>query len=194
VVLKPVEKLTLALVKQLAASCNTPAAGDYVGNPTLDVNRLAYPLVHWPSPAQRAAGQAWVRCDLGVQARTVCCPPLAPQAASLRGVVGEDPARFHGCLGEIPDPARSQLLTSCKKPHRAETLPDQVQLETTQYPSAAVLAKKGRVECAQQLAHRSDANHLVITTSWQSRTDWSSGTLYGFCWIHLKSGLLPPIE
>ena len=57
VVIKPVEKLTLAQAKQLAGSCDSPAAGGYLGNPGRYFNRLLYPAAYWPSPAQRAAGQ-----------------------------------------------------------------------------------------------------------------------------------------
>src|SRR3954454_15423394 len=42
-VLKPVEKLTLSQVKQLADSCNTEAAGQYLGTSSLPVTRIAYP-------------------------------------------------------------------------------------------------------------------------------------------------------
>src|SRR4051794_24233733 len=44
VVIKPVEKLTLAQAKQLADSCNsTASAGSYLGDPGRSFKRLAYP-------------------------------------------------------------------------------------------------------------------------------------------------------
>lgn len=199
VVIKPVERLTLAQAKQLAfGSCDsTASAGGYLGDPGRSFKRLAYPLGYWPSPAQRAAGQNWVRCDVGVQATTQFGHPvtqLAPQTASLRGAVGADPGRFQQCIGELPDPSRNQPLTSCKKPHRAEALPTVIQLQTAHYPSAAALSKKGQSECAHLVAQRDDRKRLVLTPAWQPKASFSPGTLFGVCWIHRNSGLLPPIE
>ncbi len=197
-VVKPTAvKLTLSLVKQLTGSCNTPAAGYYLGDPTtLALTRLLYPAAYWPTPEQRAAGQSWVRCDIGVQATTRCCRPraqLAPQTASLRGVVGADLGRFRLCIGELPAPARNQRLASCQRPHRSEALPTSLQINVTQYPSAAVLARKGRSGCADLVKDRADASTLVLTPFWTPRSDWSSGTLYGTCWINRKTGMLPPL-
>jgi hypothetical protein len=197
VVIKPVEKLTLAQAKQLAGSCDTPAAAGYIGNPGRYINRLLYPAAYWPSPAQRAAGQNWVRCDVGVQTTTQCCRPvarLALQTASLRDVVGADPGRFQLCIDQLPDPSRSQPLTSCKKPHRAEMLPTGTQLQVTHYPSAAALSKKGQSQCSDLVAQRGDRDRLVLTPAWQPKAEFSDGTLFGACWIHRNSGLLPPIK
>jgi hypothetical protein len=197
-VIKPVEKLTLAQAKQLATTCDASAAGSYVGSTGRTFNRLAYPMAYWPSPAQRAAGQNWVRCDVGVQATTQCCHPvarLAAQTGSLRGAMGVDPGRFHQCIGELPDPSRNQPLTSCKKPHRAEALPTGIQLQTVGYPSASVLSKKGHSDCADLVAQRRDRKALVLTPAWQSKASFSNaGTLFGVCWIHRSSGLLPPTK
>src|SRR6478609_9627364 len=115
---------------------------------------------------------------------------------TLRGRGGSDPARFLMCLDQLPDPARNQPLTSCKKPHRTEILPEFLQLRTTRYPSAATLSSKGRSGCATVVARRKDLHNLdlVITASWKSPTEWTVGTLEGHCWIHRKAGLLPAIE
>jgi hypothetical protein len=198
-VIKPVTKLTLSLVKQLVDACHTPASADYLGLPTFRpaISRLLFPAVYWPSPAQRAAGQVWVRCDVGVQATTHCCRPvaqLAPQTASLRGMMAADPGRFQWCIGELPAPSRSQRLTSCKKPHRSEALPTPLQMDVTQYPSAAVLDREGRSGCADLVKDRHDVKSLVLTPAWTARSEWSGGTLFGVCWIHRNAGLLPPIE
>ena len=181
-VIKPVEKLTLALVKQLAGSCESPLV-DYLGIGSREVRTTIIP-VFWPSPAQRAADQNWVRCDVGV----------SPTTGSLRGEVGSDPVRFEMCINQVPDPPGAQPLTSCKKPHRAEALPDPLQLSVTHYPSAAVLSKKGRSLCVKSVADRTDLERLVVTPDWHSRANWSGGTLYGRCWIHRHTGLLPPIR
>jgi hypothetical protein len=196
VVIKPVEKLTLAQVKQLDDECTTPTY-DYLRISTSVVRNLVLPLAFWPSPAQRAAGQNWLRCDVGVRATVLCCTPralLAPQTTSVRGQGGSDPVRFLMCLDQLPDPARNQPLTSCKTPHRTEILPQFMQLEVTRYPPAATLTKKGRSGCAKVVAQRKDLNDLVVTASWKSRAEWSVGTLEGHCWIHRKAGLLPSIE
>lgn len=148
----------------------------------------------WPAPAQRAAGQNWVRCDVGVSPTTGCCRQLAPQTGSLRDGVASDPIRFQVCINQLPDPPRAQPLTSCKKPHRAEALPTPMQLNVTHYPSAAVLSKKGRSDCAELIAGRKDLDSLVVTPDWRSRSHWSGGILYGRCWIHRNTGLLPPIQ
>jgi hypothetical protein len=195
-VIKPVEKLTLAQVKQLDDECIAPTY-NYLGISTSVVRNLVLPLAFWPSPAQRTAGQNWLRCDVGVRATVLCCTPralLAPQTESVRGQGGSDPGRFLMCLDQLPDPARNQPLTSCKKPHRTEILPAFLQLQVTRYPSAATLSRKGRSGCATVVARRKDRNTLVITALWKSKADWTVGTLEGHCWIHRKAGLLPPIE
>jgi hypothetical protein len=193
-VIRPVQKLTRAQAKQLAGSCGTPA-WNYLGITFHAVRTIPFPLVYWPSRAQRAAGQNWLRCDIGVKADTRCCRRgLAPQTGSLQGAVSSDPVRFQMCIDQVPDPSRAQPLTSCKKPHRAELLPDFLDLEVTHYPSAATLSRKGRSGCAKFVAQRKDLDSLVITLSWTPRAEWSGGTLEGDCWIHRKTGLLPPIR
>jgi len=192
-VIEPVEKLTLATAKQLGGSCESPAV-DYLGIGDREVRTLIGAAVFWPSRAQRAAGQNWLRCDVGVSPTTACCRKLAPLTGSLQGAVGSDPSRFRMCIGQLPDPPRAQPLTTCTKPHRAEALPVPLQLNVTSYPAAAVLSKKGRSGCAALVAHRKDLDSLVVTPDWRSRSNWSGGTLYGRCWIHRKAGLMPPVR
>jgi hypothetical protein len=194
-VIKPVEKLTLATAQQLADSCETLAV-DYLGISSPEVRTLALPFAYWPSRAQRAAGQNWLRCDVGIQATTHCCRPraqLAPQTTSLRGDVASDPVRFQMCIDQLPDPSRPQPLASCKKPHRTEVLPTGLAMDVTSYPSAAVLTAKGHAECADLVADRHDRARLVVTPVWQPEAYFSGVTLYGSCWIHHKTGLMPPI-
>jgi hypothetical protein len=191
-VIKPVEKLTLAAAKQLAASCESPAVA-YLGIGDREVRTTLIP-VFWPSRAQREAGQNWVRCDVAVSPTTGCCRRLAPRTGSLRGAVDADPVRFQVCIDQVPHPPGAQPLTSCRKPHRAEALPTPLQLSVTHYPSAATLRKEGRSACAKLVADREDLETLVVTPDWHSRENWSGGTLYGRCWIHRHAGLLPPIK
>ena len=190
-VIKPVEKLTLAQARQLAASCETPVV-NYLGISFPAIRTLADQVVYWPSRAQRAAGQNWLRCDVGVQATTGA--HLATLRGSLRGAVGSDPVRFDMCIDQFPDPTREQPLASCKRPHRAEVLSTGLQFDVTHYPSAAALGKRGRSDCARLISQRPDLARLVVTVEWQSREQWSGGTLYGRCWIHRSTGLLPPIR
>jgi hypothetical protein len=44
------------------------------------------------------------------------------------------------------------------------------------------------------ISHRRDLARLVVTVEWQSRDQRSGGTLYGRCWIHRSTGLLPPVR
>jgi hypothetical protein len=192
-VIKPAMKLTLALVKQLAASCESPAV-DYLGIASREVRTIDDQVVYWPSRAQRMAGQTWVRCDAGVREPTYCCGHLVPQTGSLRGAVAKDPVRFQMCTNELPRPEREQPLTSCKKPHRTEVLPTGLQMDVTRYPSAEALSNDGRRECAKLVSQRKDLKSLVVRSSWQSRASWSGATLYGWCWIHRDTGLMPPIR
>ncbi len=191
-IINPAEKLTLPSVKQLVDSCQSDEAAAYFGADHVGLTRLAYPLVSWPSPAQRAAGQNWVRCDVGVLARTHCCTALTSRTSSLRGKLGDGLAAYRVCINELPDPEQSQPLTSCTKPHRAELLRDPVVLSVSRYPSPAVLDRKGRSGCAAVLNDRDRARSLVVTTSWTPKSEWSGDTLYGQCWIHREVGLLPP--
>jgi hypothetical protein len=191
-VIKPVEKLTLAQAKQLVASCESPEV-NYLGIADREVRTIVL-AVFWPSKAQRAAGQNWVRCDVGVSPTTGCCRGLAPQTGSLRGAVSSEPVRFQMCINQVPDPPGAQPLTSCKKPHMAEALPTPLQLSVRHYPSDAVLSKKGRSACARLVAHRTDRESLVVTPDWISKANWSGGTLYGRCWIRRRAGLMPAIK
>jgi hypothetical protein len=192
-VIRPAMKLTLALAKQLAPSCESPALS-YLGISFRAVRTLALPVVYWPSRAQRAAGQTWLRCDVGVKEPTYCCGHLVPQTRSMRGAVLSDPVRFQMCLNQLPTPTREQPLTSCKKPHRTEVLPTLLEINAAHYPSAAVLSRKGRSGCADLIADRKDRGSLVVTHSWPDRASWSGGTLYGYCWIHRTTGLIPPVR
>jgi Septum formation len=191
-VIKPVEKLTLATVKELGNSCEAPFVA-YLGIGSREVRTLVS-AVFWPSGAQRAAGQNWVRCDAGVSPTTACCRHLAPQSGSLHNAVDSDPVRFHVCISQLPDPPAPQPLTSCKKSHRAEALPSPLELSVTTYPSEAVLTRQGRAGCARLLAGRHDLASLVVTPDWYSKANWGGGTLFGRCWIHRKSGLLAPLK
>jgi hypothetical protein len=191
VVIKPVEKLTLAQARQLAASCETPVV-DYLGISFPAVRTIDDQITYWPSRAQRAAGQNWLRCDVGVQATTG--RHLATERGSLRGAVGSDPVRFQMCIDQLPDLTREQPLTSCKKPHRAEVLPTGLEWDVSHYPSPAALAKRGRSDCSTLISRRQDRRSLVITVEWQSKDQWSGGTLYGRCWIHRSAGLLAPVR
>jgi hypothetical protein len=191
-VIRPVETLTLAMARQIAASCESPAV-DYLGIGTREVRTTLIP-VFWPSRVQREAGQNWVRCDVAVSPTTACCRQLAPQTGSLHGAVGSDPVRFQVCINQVPDPPGAQPLASCKKPHRAEALPTPLQLSVTNYPSPATLRTKGRSGCDKLIANRNDRGSLVVTPDWHSRANWSGGTLYGRCWIYQEAGLMPPIK
>jgi hypothetical protein len=190
-VIKPVETLTLAEARQLTDSC-APGAYSYLGISFPAVRSLIMPVAYWPSPAQRAAGQNWLRCDVAVQSTTGCCDLLASQTGSLRGEVGSDPVRFQLCIDQDPEPSRAQPLTSCKKRHRAEALPAFLELNVTDYPSATILSRKGQAGCARLVAGRPDLKNLVVTPDWRSKAHWPGGTLLGRCWIRKTTGLLPP--
>lgn len=193
-VIEPAVELTLPLVRQLVASCETPAV-QYLGISFPAVRTIDDQVVTWPSRAQRAAGQSWVRCDAGVREPTYCCGHLVPRTGSLRGAVAEDPVRFRMCLDQLPRPDQEQPMTSCRKPHRTEVLPTPLQMDVSQYPSAATLTAKGRSGCARLVARRPDRASLVVTSSWQSKASWGGGaTLYGWCWVHRGTGLLPPVR
>ena len=99
---------TLAQVKQLDDECVRPTF-IYLGIFSSVVRNLVLPVAYWPSPAQRAAGQNWLRCDVGVRATVLCCRPralLAPQTGSLRGEEGLGPScpHFLMCLDQFQIP------------------------------------------------------------------------------------------
>ena len=98
------------------------------------------------------------------------------------------------CLGQLPDPARNQPLTSCKKPHRTEILPefvrtggDALSLCGDTRPEGPFGLRQGRRPT--QRPERPCRHSLVEV---QGRV--VGRALEGHCWIHRKAGLLPPIE
>ena len=187
------ETMTLPLIKQLANSCESIEAWVYLDSPGRRAYNLAFPIVYGPSPEQREAGQSWIRCDAGIQAMTYCCIQLAPQTGRLKGGMGENLARFQQCINEVPDPDRTQPLTSCEKPHRAELLLTIMELDASEYPSAAELKKSGQSLCGDLVGDRDDADSLVLTPLWQPEREWQGGTLYGVCWIRRGAGMLPAL-
>lgn len=192
-VIEPTEKLTPSLAKQLADNCGA-AVWNYLNGVQHTFYKLV-PVYYSPSPEQRAAGQSWVRCDVGVQARWGVYPPVEPQHTSLHNALGEDPARFRVCISELPDPDRNQPLVSCKQPHRAELLSDRLTFNTSRYPTAALLQKHGRSGCARTIAGRDDIEELQTTPDWESEENWDpSRPVYGWCWLYRKTGLLPPLR
>ena len=104
-------------------------------------------------------------------------------------------AHYLMCIDEVPHPEGDpQQLTPCEEPHRAEGLYVPMELEAKQYPSAAALSKEGQSDCAELVADREDADQLILVPAWDSEEEWGgSGTLFGQCWIHLKSGPLPAL-
>ena len=105
--------------------------------------------------------------------------------------MGNDIARFQQCVAEVPDPKRRQPLVSCKEPHRGELLLSWMELEASEYPSAAKLERAGQSQCRKLAADRDDADALGLTPDWQPEKFWTGEKIYGFCWIHRKTGLLP---
>jgi hypothetical protein len=187
------EKITVELLEQLAKYCDSEAVGAYVDSPGRGAYNLAWPIVYGPTPEQAEAGQSWVRCDAGIQSNTHCCSPLVPQTESLEGAMGKNLARFQHCIAEVPDADRSQPLTSCEKPHRAELLITILDLDASEYPSAAKLEKTGQTMCSDLVADRDDADALVLMPFWLSEEESQGGTIHGGCWIRYKSGLLPAL-
>jgi len=185
------EEVTQELVQQLVKYCETQAVAEYVDSPGRGAYNLAWPIVFGPTPEQREAGQSWVRCDAGFQSETYCCVPLVPGTGSLEGAMGKDIARFQQCIGQLPDPGRSQPLVSCKEPHRGELLLTIMELDASAYPSAAKLERAGQSQCRELVANRDDADSLELLPFWQSEDEWQGGTINGGCWIHRKTGLLP---
>ena len=189
------ETVTADLVEQMTKYCDTAAAASYTGLSVGGIYRIIYPLVYGPTPEQTEAGQSWVRCDAGVPATTGDYPPLAPQTDTIENGLSDHLAHYLMCIDEVPHPEGDpQQLTSCEEPHRAEGLYVPMELEAKQYPSAAALSKEGQSDCAELVADREDAEQLILVPAWDSEEEWGgSGTLFGQCWIHLKSGPLPAL-
>ena len=187
------EELTVELLEELADTCDTLQAWDYLDSPAWP-ERATYNLMfaaYGPTPEQQEAGQSWMRCDVGIPSKSECCRPLAPQTESVEGAMGEDPARFQLCIAKRPDPDRSQPLVSCAEPHRAELIQKLMERDASEYPSASELEKTGQARCGDLVTDRDDADQLVLTPVWQPEEEWPGGTLYGWCWIQRETGLLP---
>ena len=187
------ETMTLPLLKELASACDSLEARTYLDSPGRGLYNLAFPIAYGPSQEQREAGQSWVRCDAGIQAMTYCCIQLAPLTGTLKGAMGQNVARFQQCINEVPDPDRTQPLTSCEKPHRAELLLTIMELNADLYPTAAKLKDSGQSLCGDLVSDRDDSDSLVFTTWWQPKAEWHRGTLYGLCWIRREAGMLPAL-
>ena len=192
-VIETEEKVTLELMEELASTCDSMTVWDYIDSPGRGAYNIVWPVVYGPTPDQAEAGQSWVRCDAGIQSETHCCLRLAPQTESLEGAMGDNLARFQQCIAEVPDPDRSQPLFSCEKPHRAELLLTIMEMDASEYPSPAKLERTGQSMCGDLVSERDDSDALVLTPFWQSEEESQGGTIYGGCWIHLKSGLLPAL-
>jgi hypothetical protein len=192
------DDLDQATRDDLAPNCPNPI--EYVGTPDPDrgAYRVAYPIVTKPSREQQAGGQSWIRCDIGLPARTRRWFPLDTQTESLRNVLPEEQALIQQCIDQLPDPSRSLPLTSCEEAHRAELLPTLLEIDTTYYPTDAEL-QEGHARCERLISYSgprlSDiAEDLVVKNGWQSEQDWEPPTLWGECWVYLKNGgQLPPI-
>ena len=139
------EEITPELLGQLAAYCHAQAVAEYIDSPGAGADNLLYLIVSGPTPEQQEAGQSWIRCEAGHQAATRlvgCCKPLATTTESLEGAMGNDIARFQQCVAEVPDPKRRQPLVARKEPHRGELLLIWMELEASEYPSAAKLESR----------------------------------------------------
>ena len=66
-----------------------------------------------------------------------------------------------------------------------------IERDASDYPSDANLRKTGQAMCGDLVDERDDASGLVLTPVWQPEEEWQGGTLYGWCWTHSKTGLLP---
>jgi len=66
-----------------------------------------------------------------------------------------------------------------------------IERDASDYPSDANLRKTGQAMCGDLVDERDDASGLVLTPVWQPEEEWQGGTLYGWCWTHGRTGLLP---
>jgi hypothetical protein len=193
------DDLDHATGNELAPNCPNPI--EYVGtpDPANGAYRVAYPIVTKPSREQQAGGQSWIRCDIGVPAKTRRWFPLEAQTESLRNSLPEGQAHIQMCIDQLPDPNRSLPLTSCEEAHRAELLPTRLELYAADYPTDAELRQEGQEGCKRLISYSgprlSDIGEdLAVTHEWQSEQEWEPSTLLGGCWVHLKNGgQLPPI-
>ena len=114
-------KPSTASYRVLTHRCRV-AAKHYLGMGAEENYTLAFPFIYLPDAEQSAAGQDWVRCDVGVRAETECCSALVTETSSVRDVVARDPADFGECIDQLPAPhpaacrwsrAGSRIAPSC---------------------------------------------------------------------------------
>ena len=94
-------------------------------------------LVFLPSKAQIAKGASWVRCDVGIPARTQGTQQLAV-TRSVEGAALDPPAALWGCTLRSPIQSAAAAVAPMRSRHRYEATGTLVRLAgLTHYPSRA---------------------------------------------------------
>ena len=124
-------------------------------------------LVFLPSKAQVAKGASWVRCDVGIPARTQGTQQLA-FTRSVEGAALDPPAGSVGVHPPVPCIQRApQPWHECAADHRYEATGTLVQLAgLTRYPSRAQLERRGTRLCRQRLTAHQRSHGLTALAAW----------------------------
>ena len=182
---------TVAMAKSVADSC-------------WDTSRrfLGVDLDHWvpwqalvflPSKAQIAKGASWVRCDVGIPARTQGTQQLA-FTRSVEDAALDPPAALWGCTRRSPLQSAPQPWHECAADHRYEATGTLARLVgLTRYPSRAQRERRGTRLCRQQLTAHQRSQGLTALAAWDPPSGLADGLLVGVCWaFRPDGGPLPP--
>jgi hypothetical protein len=182
---------TVAMAKSVSDSC-------------WDTSRrfLGVDLDHWvpwqalvflPSKAQIARGASWVRCDVGIPARTQGTQQLGV-TRSVEGAALHPPAALWGCTNRSPLEHAPQQWHECAAEHRYEATGALARLVgLPAYPSRALRERRGTRLCRQQLTAHQRSRGLTALAAWDPPRGFTDGQLIGVCWaFRPDGGLLPP--
>lgn len=180
----PLDREALADVDQ---RCTAEVADFLGGDDFLPTTVSVYYFT--PTKAQRADGARWVRCDAGV-VRDTGVLHARRVTGSLQGAFADGvPKAYRRCIDAVPDPSSSQPLVPCTQPHRAEQIPQGVDLgdPRTPYPGTQDLAGEANARCSSLATSEvpDSARSLVVVPT---RAMWRSGDTTAQCWALAAPG------
>ena len=175
-----------AVRRRLARTCPSRLAS-YLGGSTRTRHLSRFNVVWFsPTPAQSEQGAAWFRCDVIAFARADSLLELPTRASRpLKGVLDRAAALdTYGLCGTAAPGSRGFQRVACAKRHSWKAV-DTIALSGGKaYPGVRVVRKAGDARCkAEGRARAADSLRFRYGWEWPTRTQWSTGQHFGYCWV-----------